>query len=514
MKGLNQQVTLFRAFSSGREGILMLSELEYIIDRIAFNAEWQKRFIKALKDANKKKNENQQKGKKEEQVIFEKNGQGRKGHDIVFIIRLILAQCVLRKDYRELAALLIDSKALRRFLEIEQVEAKHLPSFQTISGWIKALPKDLLEAINQHLLIREGSENLEMGLTKWRSDATVVESNIHYPTDSALLRDGLRWMHRWLERMREELGILSRMDAEELTYENAHRIYLEILKFKGPGKKKAKARKKSYRKLLKWTIQIMEHFQRHVDKGMELGLFSGIGFSELEMIVSYAKYSSMLEEWERLKPLIEKACEQARRRVLKGEKIPSQDKLLSLWEEHSRVIVRGKAGKPCEFGHKITLWESEEGMLVCGGIYYEGNPCESQILEGELERLSRKGYVFEHLSLDRGYYDELKLKEIKDKNGKIVICCPKKGKKDKERTEYEKTKEFQEMQRFRVGIEGSISVLVRRHSFRRAMLKRWEGFGRHVHMCFIGMNLLRLLDYKKAKEFQEQQSPEELKLAA
>lgn len=392
--------------------------------------------------------------------------------------------------------------------------AKDLPGFQTISGWVRALPEGLLEAVNQHLVIVEGAEKLGMEMTRWRSDATVAESNIHYPTDSALLRDGLRWMHRWIERMREELGILSRMDTDKLTYESGHRIYLEIIKFKGPGRKKEKARKKSYRKLLARTEDIMGHFQRHVDKGMERGLYSGMGFSELEMIASYARYRSMLEEWERLKPLIEKSCEQAKRRVLNGEKIPSQDKLLSLWEEHSRVIVRGKSGKPCEFGHKVTLWESEEGMMVCGGIYYEGNPCESKILEGELERLSRKGYVFNYLSLDRGYYDEEKLEEIRRKYNKIVICCPKKGKKDKERAGYEKTKEFQELQRFRVGIEGSISVLVRRHAFRRAMLKRWEGFGRHVHMCFIGMNLLRLLDYRKAKEFQEQRAQEELKLAA
>lgn len=516
MKGTDTQLTMFRAFSSGREGILLLVEVEGIIDAIAMDVKWQEEFIEALKNAGKKKRQKYKKVLKQEQLIFgQSNGGGRQGYGIVFIIRLILAQCVLRKDYRELAALLIDSKALRRFLEIEQVEGKNLPRFQVISDWVRAIPEQLLEAINQHLMIKEGKDNLGMNLEKWRSDATVVESNIHYPTDSALLRDGLRWMHRWIKRMREDLGILSRMDTETLTYESGHRLYLEILKFRGFGRKKAKARKKSYRKLLNRTRQMMFHFQRHVEKGKELGVLSGIGFSDLEMIVSYAKYQEMLKEWERLKPLIEKACDQAERRVLKCEEIASSDKLLSLWEDHSRIIIRGKAGRQCEFGHKITLWESEEGMIVCGGIYKEGNPGESKILEGELARLSREGYVFNHLSLDRGYYDEEKLKEITQKNGKIVIYCPKKGKKDKERAEYEKTKEFQEMQRFRVGIEGSISVLVRRHSLRRAMLKKWEGFGRHVHMCFIGMNLLRLLDYRKANEFQEQQvQKEDQKLSA
>ncbi len=307
-------------------------------------------------------------------------------------------QSILRKDYRELAGLLIASLSLRIFLELEGVEARKLPKYQTISDWVRGISKETFEEINQKLIIGEGGAKLEMGLKKWRSDATVVESNIHYPTDSGLLNDGLRWMHRWIERLREELKTLSRMDDVKLTFENGHLIYLEILKFKGIGKNQKKARKKSYRKLIKRTEQIMWHFQRHVDEGKKLCLFYGIGFTELEMITCYAKYSEMLEEWERLKPLLEKALEQAKLRVLKGKKIAREDKLLSLWEEHSQVIVRGKAGKPCEFGHKVTFWESEEGMMLCGDIYKEGNPNESQVLEKELERLTQKGYVFEHLS--------------------------------------------------------------------------------------------------------------------
>jgi IS5 family transposase len=82
----------------------------------------------------------------------------------------------------------------------------------------------------------------------------------------------------------------------------------------------------------------------------------------------------MLEEWGRLEPLIEKAIGQARQRVLKGNVICNEDKLLSLWEEHTQVIVRGKVGKSAEFGHKVTIWENQAGRLICGGIYPKGNP--------------------------------------------------------------------------------------------------------------------------------------------
>ncbi len=510
MKKESTQLTLYRAFSTGRESIHLIKELGSLIDSIALDSGHQKRVINYLREANEKKREKYSRGKKGKK----KGNGGREGYEIVFIIRLILLECLMRKDYREMQALLTDSKALRAFLEIEEVVAEKLPCFQQIGEWVKAIPEEYYEELNNQLVTKEGGEKLGLGLSKWRSDATVVESNIHYPTDSALLRDGLNWMTRWLGRMREEIGIKNRMEVGALLSEIGQKIYLEIVKFKGPGKKKKKARKKGYRKLIKMTEQIKEHFGRHIEKGKSLGLFRGLGLSDLEMVAGYAKYSTMLEEWDRLRPLIEKAIEQARKRVLRGEKIPNEDKLLSLWEDHSSVIVRGKSGKPCEFGHKVTFWESAEGLLVCGDIYKKGNPIESQVLAQELKKLSQKGYVFNALSLDRGYWDEDNLKKIKKENEKLEIYCPKKGKKDKERAEYEKSSEFREMNRFRVGIEGSLSVLVRRHALRRARLKKWEGFKRHVHMCLIGMNLLRLLDYKKKKEFQEEEQCLEIKKRA
>ncbi len=227
MKRTNGQYTLYRAFTTGREYFQMLDELAPMIDGIAMDIQWQKRFIEHLFG----------KGK---------NNRGPKGHDIVFIIRLILIACITRKDYRELAALIRDSEALRHFLEIKFVADKKLPEFQTIAGWVKNLPADFLEEITWHLVKTEGKEKLEMELKDWRADATVVESNIHYPTDSALLNDALRWMFRWIERMREELGIKSRMNIKELTFEKAKKIYLIILKVKGFQQKQKKVRKKLY----------------------------------------------------------------------------------------------------------------------------------------------------------------------------------------------------------------------------------------------------------------------------
>src|SRR5207247_3394797 len=136
------------------------------------------------------------------------------------------------------------------------------------------------------------------------------------------------------------------------------------------------------------------------------------------------------------------------RRVLKGETIANDDKLLSLWEEHSRVIVRGKQGRPVGFGHKVTIWESREGMLLCGGIYPQGNPAESQIVAAELEQMKAKGLRVESLTLDRGYWDQKTLAQIEAEGTRVY--CPKKGKKSAERREQEASDAFRQQQRFRV----------------------------------------------------------------
>lgn len=497
MKRPNAQRTLWKVFSSGREALGLLQEMEEFIEAIALSPEGQKRFAGYWSS-----------GKPG-------NRQGPAGHDIVLMIRLVLAQCVLGKDYRELAYLLVDSKALRQFLEIEYVEEQALPKFTTLNGWMNALPVSFLEEVNLEISLRRGEKKQEaekpelekpevekpiaVELKQWRSDASCVESNIHYPTDSSLLRDGLRWMYRWIERMREELGICARLDSQEMSWEKGHRLYLEIVKLAKCQKKKE--RKKSYRRLIQPTERVVGHFRGHVRKGGKSG-----AFERIENPVQYARFRMMLEEWGRLEPLIEKAIGQARQRVLKGNVIRNEDKLLSLWEEHTQVIVRGKVGKSAEFGHKVTIWENQAGMLICGGIYPKGNPSESQLLAAELKQLTAKGLVIKSVSLDRGYWDRTKLEEIEKASGTRVYC-PKKGKKNAERAALEGSEEFRQQQRFRVGIEGTLSVLVRRHGFRRARLKGWEGFQRHVHMRLIGMNLLRLLDWKHRPKAEAELAP-------
>lgn len=296
MKPLNAQKTLYMAFSTGREAIPLLAELKADIDVIALDGKWQERFAAYWSGGTGL------------------SSRGPAGHDMVLMIRLVLAQGVLRKDYRELAALLKDSLGLRRYLEIEYVKDEALPRFQTIAGWVKAVPPSFLDEVNLQLVEGRGRQELGMELNQWRSDATCVESDIHYPTDSALLRDGLRWLYRWIGRMREELGVRARMNPEELSWEQGHRVYLEIAKVRGQRLSRQQ-RKRNYRRLIRHTERVIGHFEGHVRKAEATGAFEA-----LENPVQYARFGMMREEWERLQPLLGQALDQARRRVLKGGK--------------------------------------------------------------------------------------------------------------------------------------------------------------------------------------------------
>jgi hypothetical protein len=170
------------------------------------------------------------------------------------------------------------------------VEEQALPKFTTLNGWRNALPVSFLEEVNLEISLRRGEKKQEaekpelekpevekpiaVELKQWRSEASCVESNIHYPTDSSLLRDGLRWMYRWIERMREELGICARLDSQEMSWEKGHRLYLEIVKLAKCQKKKE--RKKSYRRLIQPTERVVGHFKGHVRKGGKSGAFERI----------------------------------------------------------------------------------------------------------------------------------------------------------------------------------------------------------------------------------------------
>jgi transposase, IS5 family len=187
----------------------------------------------------------------------------------------------------------------------------------------------------------------------------------------------------------------------------------------------------------------------------------------------------LAEEIERFEGLVERVVDQTERRVLSGESVAASEKVVGLFEEHTAIIARGKAGKRTEFGRKVWL-EEVEGGIISGYRILEGNPSDDKqllpSLENHLRLFGRPPWL---VAADRGVYSSANEQSARSM-GVQRVGLPKKGAKTEERQRHERQGWFRRAKRFRAGIEGRISVMKRRGYLGRCRDKGEEGFGRWV----------------------------------
>ncbi len=188
----------------------------------------------------------------------------------------------------------------------------------------------------------------------------------------------------------------------------------------------------------------------------------------------------------------DRVIDQARRRVLEGEQVPNAEKIYSIFEPHTDLIKRGKVQTPLEFGHKVFLAESAQGLITQYEVL-EGNPGDEQQVEPSLERHRETfGHSPELYGSDRGFFSETNVKSCK-RNGVKVVCIPQRGgQKTPTRAKYEKSPAFKKGQRFRAGIEGRISVLFRGRGMKRCLAEGRQRFELWVGAAVIANNLMRI----------------------
>jgi IS5 family transposase len=197
-----------------------------------------------------------------------------------------------------------------------------------------------------------------------------------------------------------------------------------------------------------------------------------------------------------------RVASQARRRVLEKEAVPVEDKIVSIFEPHTDIIVRGKKDKPVEFGHKIFLAESGAGLITDYRVL-DGNPSDEDHVAFSIERHKESfGKVPSLYAADRGFYSTDNIQQCKTV-GIATECIPVRGgSKTPERQVYEKSSDFKKGQRFRAGIEGTISVLMRGRGMRKCRSKGLERFEVFVGVAVLANNLMRiaaLLDKRRKR---------------
>ncbi len=408
---------------------------------------------------------------------------GRSGITPEQTLRALTLMRVKSWDYRELRERINDGYTLHSFT---QFDSHRVPQHDAFNRAFNRLTPATLEAINQAVVQAAVKLGLEDGKTL-RVDTTVVETNIHYPTDATLLWDAVRTITRLVDGLHQKLP----HGVKGFTHRtrSARRRMQEIERM--TAQQRHEQQQPRYRELLGITAQVVRDARRVVKatqrvKGVDA--VAGLVIDQMrKQITSYCE-------------LADRVSDQTRRRVLKGEQVPSEEKLYSIFEPHTDLIKRGKARKPVEFGHKIFLAESAQGLITDYQVL-TGNPADTGHVPASLERhqqtFDRPPEVY---AGDRGFYSADNL-EACQQAGVGQACIPQRGgKKTAEREAFERSAAFKKGQRFRAGIEGRISVLFRGRGMKRCRAEGRERFEVLVGAAVLANNLMRIAELMRDRK--------------
>lgn len=395
------------------------------------------------------------------------------------VLRLLVVQSLEGLSLRQTVVRVDDSPALRQFVRLG---AKPMMDFTTLDKLKNALRPATWKKIHR-ALARHAVQEKQITGDRLRLDTTAVETNIHWPTDSSLLWDTYRVLARLIERARE-------IDAEavgsgRLHPRRAKRDALAIARRAAQKGRRARSLKRPYQKLLR-RVEGLCAWAASVTGGLVEGIAS-----QRYGLWAHAQAEALVEEIVHFHALGERVLDQTRRRVLGGESVPNDEKLFSLFEPHTELLKRGKAGKDIEFGHMIQI-QQVDGKFITDYEVYDRKPVEHTLLAPALAQHRQLfGTDPAELSADKGYYESMDA--VRELERTIdVVSIAKKGKRTLTESEREQDPVFRHAQAFRAGVEGTISFLKRMLRLARCFNKSWEHFVATVGQTVFAHNLLVL----------------------
>lgn len=398
---------------------------------------------------------------------------GREGIDAEQVLRSFLLQRIKNWDLRELRERVADSYSLRLFTTFH---SQAVPCFQAFHRAFTRLTPATMRTLNEAVVQAAVELGVEDG-SKLRVDTTVVETNIHHPTDSTLLWDSVRVLTRLVKQLGRLLPEL--MGCFPNRCRRARRRMLEISRMDRSQRQRQQRRK--YSDLLRITQEVVERARPVGEQAQAVALPDPLEAASVRALAMEILHYCRLAE---------QVIRQTRRRILKGEAVPAEEKILSLFEPHTDLIKRGKVEKPVEFGHKIFLAESATGLITDYRVL-AGNPPDEQQVPPSLQHHQHLfGRAPQLYAGDRGFYSAANLQHCEAAQIQTA-CLPYCGaRKTAERQALEKKPAFKKGQRFRAGIEGRISVLFRARGMKRCLLEGRERFEVFVGAAVLANNLI------------------------
>jgi IS5 family transposase len=403
---------------------------------------------------------------------------GRLGTPAEVVLRLLVLKHVRNWSYQVLER---EVRANLVYRDFSRVGGAKMPDAKTMGRWGLALGPQVIKQIHERLVRIAQAKDVTRG-RKMRVDTTVTETNIHYPTDSSLLGDGVRVLIRAMKKISEIAG-----EAGAKLRDRSRSVKLRALEIaraaRAKGKQSQGKLKRAYANLLDATSRVVgqaKRFSKEIAQGVKRSTD----------VVMQLGLEGLRQEIDAMVPRVRQVMKQTRARIFRGD-TRTEGKIFSVFEPTTEIIRKGKAGKPNEFGKMVKLQEAENQIVIDYEVY-DQRPSDSNLLvpaiQTHQEMLGRTPNL---VAADAAFYSAKNEAAAKAKGVKR-FCVPNRSTKSPLRKREQKKRWFRSGQKWRTGCEGRISVAKRRHGLNRCRYKGDNGMKRWVGLGVIADNLINI----------------------
>lgn len=387
------------------------------------------------------------------------------------VLRLLLLKHIRDWSYQTLEREVRANLVYRSFTRIG---GEKVPDAKTIGRLGQVVNAEVVAELHRRVVELAIDHKVVRG-RKMRVDTTVVETNIHYPTDSSLLGDGARVLTRVMKKVSEVVGGLSRKVRDRMRTVRKKVIAIAVASRQKGTAGEAK-RRRLYQGLLSVTRKIVNQAHRVVEEVAQMGR------RKRQQAAGFTR--QMVTMVDRVKQVIR----QTRRRILGGD-TKYGEKIVSVFEPQTEIIRKGKASKPTEFGKLVKIQEAENQFITDYEVFDQRPNDSSLLVQSVVKHEELTGRVPDLVAADAAFYSQVNEQKLKER-GVNRVSIPNRRTTSEQRRVHQKQRWFKNGQRWRTGCEGRISVLKRRHGLNRCLYRGQEGMKRWVGLGVIADNLI------------------------
>ena len=403
---------------------------------------------------------------------------GRRGAPAEVVLRLLVLKHIRNWSYEVLER---EVRANLVYRDFTRVGGGKMPDAKTMGRWGVALGPKVLKQVHERMV----KIALEKGVTtgrRMRVDTTVVETDVHHPTDSTLLGDGVRVLTRIMKKITKIAGAVGTKLRDR-----SRSVKFRLLEIGRVARAKGSI---DQDKLKRRYGQLLDATSRVVGQAKRFSAEISQGVKRARSVLEQLALEGLRQELDLMASRVRQVMKQTRARIFRGN-TRSEGKLLSLFEPSTEVIRKGKAGKPNEFGKMVKLQEAENQIITDYEVYAR-RPYDSDLLVAAIQtHQALLGRVPRLVAADAAFYSAKNDAAAKAKGVKRV-CIPNRSTKSPERKREQRKRWFRNGQKWRTGCEGRISVVKRRHGLDRCRYKGSVGMDRWVGLGVIADNLVNI----------------------